>query len=439
MKLKSLYARAGVLAAFTAVICAGLMSVDPQMQSATAGVAPRLLSGTVVGESLLPLGGAQVIVRVEKDETFPTNLTRQYEIARTTTDEQGNFELSANLDAPATVFEDGSVRLEIMTVAADKVRRYLLSATPPSSTAQHWTWPSAPDAQIMDPHSSARPQEMVGQPITDLAFRIAEGESVAMNTSGESIQSPDIVDSGTEASDTEDQIDTLSDSLTKASGTTAAVDLARTVSDPACSGYWEPMGVFRARQVPVHWNFLANRSKVKFEWGTTQKTRMEVGYAGTGSNYAGGFSASTQNESSANLTKSWDGPYTKRFFAVQWKYEKQRFYCIKYEVGAVDSGERRWVPHHWTTGTSSIASEYDFTCSNANKVRITADEVRIANNRSVTFSGFFSIAGVKLDATQSYETRHVNHWILKTGHSYFDMCGNGADPGAASIAKEVLS
>lgn len=335
---------------------------------------------------------------------------------------------------------DGSVRLEITAITSNLVRHYLINAMPPTSTTTEWTWPAVPDETVTDPLTAVEAAELPGREITDLALRVAAGESVAMNSSVDTLESPEPPDTGGEAAEADETLDTGLDGAANSTGTMSALNTAAAAVAMACtsgegSTYWKGTGTYKSRQLPIHWNEIANNTKSKYAWQTTNKTTMQAAYAGTGANYSGGFSYSVDNDSSAGLSKTITADYSKHVLKVEWKYQKQKQMCFNAGY-PYETGEIRWVPHHWTTGSASDATSWSFQCYNSNRVEIAAD-TWVSRTTTSTYAGAFAIAGVELSSRQSNSSSHRHDYILKNGKNVAYVCGHGNDPALASFSKET--
>ena len=411
----------------------------------------HLVSGTVVDGSGDPVGGAQVVANIENDVTTPEEKTELLEVASGTTNANGGFTLTGGLSVPATYDEDdGSVRVELTIMDTDVARFYTINAVPPAEAGGNWTWSTMADTAVID--HPVEVEALVGQPVTDLAFKLDVDKGVANGSASSGVYtaipgevgSGDAVDDGSEYAPAMefDPDDPAGSDATDPSGTPSAEMGVATDLQYVCNpseAYWAPMNIYKTRLDPVVWSAIADDAKDKFFWNTSTRTQFQSAIAGAGKNFAGGLMKTVDKVNGAGFVKTFDGPYIKQFFGMQWKYRKQRLMC--YNAGnPIDTKRRRWIAHHWTLGSAPIASSWDFTCQSSHKSVVSSDSVYVSKSKTVRFNQFIEIAGVRIDTTQGYNTFSEKHqYIAKNGSSSFTLCGRGADPGVAPIVKEVVS
>ena len=227
-----------------------------------------------------------------------------------------------------------------------------------------------------------------------------------------------------------------------------AAEAARCPQGPD-STYWEDVNPQTTvdRRVPVHFDALRTKFTHRFEWEQTKRTSMSIAVTGKGNNYAGGMAFSIQQEESAGAanTKSNAGE-THQWF-VEWRYKKQARWC--YNMGyPYKLGRTRWVPRKWTNGfTQAENLATTFTCKSANQARVEGD-LWVMRANSSTWNGWFQIAGVKLDASQTRsdaneikkDNLRIKATYLRRGsvdHGF--LCGRGDRPTSAPFAEEVLA
>lgn len=195
------------------------------------------------------------------------------------------------------------------------------------------------------------------------------------------------------------------------------------------------------RRVPLHLSETKDRTYNQFDWSTTEESQMQVAYNGkyNGVPYSGGMSYSRNNVSGTGVSAvAFKEAYRINMLRMGWKFRKQYLRCSVYSGRGgfqFDTGERRYVPHHWTTDNVNREVSNTFACQAENRVRWDND-VWVSRSTSKTFAGYFSIFGVTLDSKQTRGTDH-RIWYQRKNDSISAMgCGKGADPFYASWVRE---
>lgn len=348
------------------------------------------------------------------------------------------------LNVPVTPNSDGSVRLEITALRPEVVRSYILEAVPPTPTTDAWTWPSTGgDAAALESGTATSAADLAGTPITELALRVASGRSVTMNSSADdtlpTTSAPDAGDEGGANSD--EVVDQQLDTAATTTGTMAAIELAQAADEEACSSglgdeYWKWTGETTRRKVPVHTDYLANNLNHKFEWSTSNRTELSVIYAGTGTNYNAGLSHSNVNRAGFTDTLGEGTTDVNHVWNAVWEYDQQEKFC--YNAGYPYSmGKKRWLPYTFTgfNRVSNNANRWACNSQWRGQINIPA---WVSQETSVTFSGWFSIAGVAgVSMQQTHENSHVATYVFKKNKNVAVLCGKGGYPADVPFVEEM--
>lgn len=353
--------------------------------AAAADGEPLIADGTVRTASGAPRAGVLVVASAEHDRGARTTQT---ELARDTTDAAGRFELEGTLGGPA--------RIEIMMLAADVVRYHLVDA---------------------------------GQPLRDLSLTLQAGLSEPSARGHDRMMT---AASRTDAA----TADTASAAMIRADAREAS--LAR-----ACPTfgdiYYKETSATVKRGVPVHFAYVANKTKHKFEYETTTGTDLSVAYTGVGKNYAGGLTGSEHNDTSAGLvgTKGSGSPHTPFLWKLQWQYRKEDKWCFNMGY-PYPMGRSRWLPVKWTGGNYVGHDATTFPCDPDHRAGSSHD-FWVQRRTSSTWTGWFAIAGVKLSSSQERGSRIKGTYVLRRGMGRMVLCGNDDVPPDASFVEELTS
>jgi hypothetical protein len=403
---------------------------------ASADTDPTIAEGTVLSAAGEPVADALIVARTEQRQG---DRTMQTELARTSTDADGSFELAGSLRGPADRNADGSVRIEIMALAPDVVRYYLVNAHPPSNDEDDWSW----SKRLSDPtivkggHSGLRASDIDDEALTGLTFTLEGGTSPGI----------DAASKGPSAAASEYSV--LGDQMTKLDSTGAEQGLASAEADAreaelarACPTpgdiYWQSTSDTRERGVPVHFAYVANKTKNRFEYETTGSTSLSIAYTGAGKNYKGGLTGSSQNNTSAGVigTKGGGSKHTVFLWKLKWQYRKEDKRCFNMGY-PYKMGRSRWLPTRWTGGNWTSQDATTFPCTRY-RVGSTAD-FWVQRNTSSTWNGWFGIGGVELSSRQQRGTRIKGTYVLRKGRGRMVLCGNDNFPVEASFAEEIRS
>jgi len=427
------WARALVLMPLLGIVTTGGPLLQPSFAAGTAD--PHLASGTVVDDSGAPVANARVTASVEQDVQQLESATYEHELARAYTDTEGRFDLAGTLDAPATWNSDGSVRIQLEVLTSQRDRYYLLNLLPPSSSRTDWTWTEAPDMKVLAPGTSDVVQVASGQ-VEGLVMQVATGKPVAINAAADVLPNPDgAIDGGTEPASATDTLDTNTDSA----GASRASDLAIAAAKSSCEyDVWKDTDNYKFRGGPVQYWSILNRSTELLDWSTTTETKLSVAYTGSGTNYNGGLSQGFDSSQTSGFTKSFTDDYTTKFYRTQWRYREQALYCFEpYAYRDVDTGQRRWRPSNFTGQAAGNATSYSWACQPQYEIQTTVDSLYFQTNKTINYTGWFEILGVKLDISQSHGNQTKVAYQRRPAFGYMKLCGKGADPALSFMVREV--
>ena len=399
MKIRSL------LSAMLGVSMAATLATAGVEAAEAAAADPLIAQGSVRSAAGRPLEGVLVVARAEHDQG---RRTVQIELARTTTDTAGEFELEGELRGPADRNADGSVRIEIMALATDVVRYYVVNAHPPAGSGDDWTWSQThADPSMVTAGRTLRTSDLAGERLTDLSLSLGADPSGRVTAK-------------------------------QARADAREAELARPCSETAYVYYKETDDKVR-RGVPVHFAYVANKTKHRFEYETTTDTSLSVAYTGVGKNYSGGLTGSTHNDTSAGLvgTKGGGSKYTPFLWKLEWEYRREEKWCFNAGY-PYPMGRSRWLPTRWTGGNWVGHDATPFACNVDFRVPSSHD-FWVQRVTSSTWRGWFAIGGVELSSSQQRGSRIKGTYVLRNGKGRMLLCGNDDVPVDASFVEEVTS
>lgn len=398
---------------------------------------PLIMSGTLVDEDARPLAGAQVIARVERDETGRTVETR---IAQTVADATGAFTLRGNLlPGTASLNPDNSVRIQLTMMTDEVVRHYVFNLFPPSGASADWTWSKAVDASVIS--QTEIDQALPTEPATDLLLKVAAGQPVSMTTSTTTVTSGSAPDYSAEGQSADERADLQLDSLANQTGTMAAIEAAQAARAMECSAlgdpYWEDDNIAIRRYIPIHFDANVDKFMHRFNWSRTTQTSMSISYAGAGKNYAGGLSYSRENTTETGVSRIAGEFKTDEIhqWKTLWQYRKQIEVCYNggYEY---ETGEVRWVPEKWANGTKIDDSATRFACPVNNRIKFETD-FWVSRTTGSAWKGWFEVAGVSMTSQQMRTSSTKAEWLLKPNKAFGHLCGSDDIPSDAGYTEEV--
>jgi hypothetical protein len=209
---------------------------------------------------------------------------------------------------------------------------------------------------------------------------------------------------------------------------------------PACTEgvpNWQKTTDWSRRQVPIQRVRTRTRSKVSYEWSTTNNTMLDVAVTGSRGDFSAGLSFSKENTASAGMNPS-SLNNTSQLYTQEWQYEKWELYCMTYPGVMKPQGAYQWRPAFWTLGNDKrFVGEPSWTCAPVNSTSI-ASPSWVARGTTVKYAGWFSIGGVSLSSQQTNSSAH------KLIYSPYNatkatLCGRDAVPSLASQVVEVPS
>ncbi|MGC4112494.1 MAG: hypothetical protein QM747_19145 [Nocardioides sp.] len=192
--------------------------------------------------------------------------------------------------------------------------------------------------------------------------------------------------------------------------------------DPGACRSGEPVSAWRdqkgdshtqQRWVPVQpiWTTKNGHEHYVLKNGRTTKT--SIAYGGRLGNYKGGLTLSTEDSAKAGNDDR-VGTWFVGYFRQQWIFRKQRQWCVGADPGHVDynlmrdSGERRFVPEQWLGGLDHYSATLSpWACHDAYAIKVAKGQTPwVARSSKTTFSGYFSLFGVALDASTENNSEH---------------------------------
>jgi hypothetical protein len=454
---------------------------NPHFAAQADPAAPTILSGVVLDEDGQPAQGVTVTVSATKQvvsdaqskrmrkngQTGRASAARVAEnvVSDSVTDDDGQFEVAGDLDVPATRNPDGSVQLEIMTSTPDMVRFYWVNATPPATDDSDWTWSrTSADPTIVDDGTADGPTtaEIAGGPVEDLSLPMGDTESdtTAGSKSSQrpaartSVTADDWTAPNSEADVDEpasqgETSDVNADQAAEANGTMDDVEAGVADKVRQCATGngeldWLDGNAALLRWVPIHSDYLRSKFKHSFEWETTHTTTMDIAVDGAGENYSGGLAYSRKNSDGTGFdaTKGASQTNVNHLWRMKWVYIQQEQWC--YNAGyPYQTGRTRWIADHWHQDVDTPEGKVQRWTCNSNYRSKMAANYWVSRSTSRTWSGWYAISGVKLDAKATFTATDDSEkmirakYLLKNENGSGYLCGKGAELNQAPFVEEV--
>lgn len=374
------------------------------------GQGPQIIAGTLVDGHGSPVA-ADITINVENAVRGGDMLTP---IAHGTSTPSGDFNIHGTLgDAPSTLNPDGTVSLEVDAVSNGHTRLFYIDATPPDAQAGRpdWTWGDVVDPNMLPTQaaaaglpSQADPQAQAHAPLGGLQ----------LNT-GDTLAQPATM--------------TTSSTTSCTSGLNAHI-------------VWLDNGNTDRRNTPIMHFTVKRRLGLDYYWGTTNNTKLGIAVNWSGSNYGGGLSYEQTQTTDHSLNTSHDSAWNG-WLKINQQYNQQYRWCQYIDPYGVvqryrmdDNSVNRWVPDHWTLGTAQPTDSMVYNCGSGDAVYI-ATSVTTGSGDTKVFNNQFTVANVKLDASQTTSSNHQETAVLDRGYAKAHICGDGSDPSYSSLFWEI--
>lgn len=425
MKRKTLLALAG---ATSGVLAAALLGLP--VQSATASVSgeldhdgingPRVLTGTVVDESGVPLAGARVYVyALGNNESGDSQSMDRIALARSNA--HGDFVVAGGLRRAVRSNPDGSVPLELDVVTRDDMKKiFNLDAVAPEGPNGQWTWGAQVDHDLVTGDTDTADSQ-ARTPISGIVLNMKDAHHAPDGAPGKS--------SGPQNGDM-----------------TAAMTYSECKNQNYYTIKWLFTGTTTDRLTPIQKIDTATHGKVKYEYSNTENTKFQIAYGGTGPNYAGGFTYSMDNSYGAGINATVNNNFNGAW-SLNYRYRQYEQFCTTHDwvdtyteaqqYGAPSSGETKWQAHHWLSGSQPVSLYDMYYCYSGVPPQNIYGTLWVARSTTSTLQGFFSVAGVGLDTTQQNSDNHKLSWSPDSTSNYVKICGNNNDPLHANKVREV--
>jgi hypothetical protein len=467
--------RTPAIALLTTLVAALIVPISAPASAADGP--PLLLYGTVVDSTGQPIADATVVVRAQVRQDGSDDVVVGTTIATGKSAASGEFLLQTPYEPVTGLDDDGAMPLEIEVFSGELEKLFNVDAVPPASEGGSWTWGDVVDDSLLPQQS--RSATLSRTPLSGVQLSMANADQSAANvsarTSYDALATPaaeaelaaarsaaaptgavamalqqDPDGSGLERfddpgpADGAGSVDTepVETKVTRHCPYTEYICYITGDPGPCSSGAdsvwrWMKKNAYLKRWLPTQKLTARSKSKMKYEWETSDQTEMQVAYAGYGSHYAGGLTKSWNEVNAAgiiaNVGPDWNGELD-----LQWRFRKQRQWClIRTPYGGVyrDSGKRRWMPLVWTGGNRNRVDSWTWQC-NQDNTTYTDNQLWVARASSVRWVQWFEIAGVQLDSVQTNSSAHRLTVIPRSGQRVH-ICGSNDIPTRASSVREI--
>lgn len=186
--------------------------------------------------------------------------------------------------------------------------------------------------------------------------------------------------------------------------------------------------------LPLQKASTRDKSTAKYEFQTSSSAQFEALAGYNGANfYSIGLTGSVQDVWQAGVNFKF-GKNAKQAAMVEWEYRLSKEYCFVINL-VVETGNQKWVPYRFAGGNWKRDVGKIFTCNPQYKSAITST-TWVARTSSRAYSGYYQIAGVRIDAHQTNTTGNKMSYIPKSGKTV-TMCGSDAKIANAAMVKEM--
>ena len=202
---------------------------------------------------------------------------------------------------------------------------------------------------------------------------------------------------------------------------------------------WFATGKKKYPYVPTKYAKTTSRARFTWVFRRSNETAMEVSMEVGGDSGKGGLTYSQKNKSYTEWT--WAAPRrSTRIYKIKWLHLKQQKAC----KNAVPQSSNwtlidvyRWAPWEPRIGNVDPKTSDTFTCGKGPEyVDRIAGEVTVSKDSEVNLRGFFSVAGVTLNANQTDGSSQVFN-VKNVARKTAKICGYDAAPETAKLVKEM--
>ncbi|WP_435738342.1 hypothetical protein V5D56_07060 [Cellulosimicrobium sp. PMB13] len=342
-------------------------------------------------------------------------------LGETTTDALGRFELvRCNGAMPVSDLGDGSYML--VFTGGDEANFVYTEAImkQPTTLGAAWTLADAPQAYT----GGTAPLESVNGGETEVGTVGIVTEAHAAGDGAE-LENPVYEDENGNPQDP-----TILDDPPSGMMNTMAIPTS------VCSGSvsYTATNTYTRAWVPIQRFKTRTRLGASFGWSTTKETSLGVAMTGSKGKYNVGLSKSLTNNTATGMSVNAN---TNSAFRtdVEWRYRGYKVTC--WPVGSnapVATGQIAWRPYNWTGGNRNAISQPTWSCVASRTVSL-ANAIWVARDRTVTWSGNYSIGGVSLSNSQRTSTSAKLTLIPKASGA--KACGSNSTPTTAAQVQEA--
>lgn len=437
----------------------GAVAVERQgsVQPVSAGALPVALDGWLVAADGRPLGGRTLSLGYASAAT-PTSDVGVTRFASAVTAADGSFHLAGDVpdlrgnvatspDAWAQLELAGSgVAYNFPAVVDEEdpsVLRLRISAdTPvvgnPEAANGYELVVSPADGGAVDVSAEEASRVPGGPARTRKLAKVERGGAATRSADASSVAAA-VDDGGSLEPAPAGETDT--DESTAGTDTDTAAGVDSTDCRSGYTKYWEPKDITKQGWVPSKWFRTQDKGQLAWEIQRTHETSMQIAYTATGKQWSGGLTGAKTQSSSMTLKPKVNNN-VRKLFKLHFEYQKERAYCLYYEIEAPVA--YKYYLNHWRWTPTRLTGSQMFNTTVANPcggvgpayMDTFGAEMSVARSSVVTYSNWFTIAGVKLDA-RSVDGAYEAFYIKPNDGKNVKLCGNNDEPLYADQVQEV--
>lgn len=413
--------RTTVWAATAALLLTGVCqvaAVTPASAAAGCVLPLSIIKGraeTSTGQYML---GSEVVVRALPPGDWDGEVTAT-ELGSATTGAAGNFEVRLCKSVPAALRdEDGYVNLVITGGSEEELLYSHVLAHPPTRSGLamaglYWTT----DADVA---TSLGGTTVLG----DLGISDGDASETATTISLRAHGADSAISEPAGTATTSEAV---------AAGTAEQMPYCK----PGWTVTWRYTGATSRGWTPIQRFKTRGKLTEKFEWTTTKQTKLEYGIVTKGKKFGAGLSNSAQNASNTGVEVV-AKPNSAFITWAEWEYKQYEVACSEASTASQEDYRRTdfrgWKPIRWTSGTKNVASAVSWSCQAKWTVSI-ANTTWVLKDRSVSWLGSVSVAGISVDANQ--KTGSATKVTLIPSTSGAKACGDNDYPVYSARVQEA--
>lgn len=407
----------GVLALIAPIAAAFASSAN----AAPTAAAPTVAEGQILRADGSPAPGVRV--NLGAMITYPQGWDMPAPIGTTVTDSTGHWSIQSLKTPPAS-----TTSMEIAAVVDGRIVIHDYDPFPAAGPSAGST--AKRMAAVAD--TGLRP--------ADVTLQVGVGEVTPGGRVAPPATTATATTTVTAMSDGTDQA--LATDVEAAEDSTGPLDAPTSIPDGAYDSsrvgsccFWANLNEYKKVWVPLKVSRTLSHSVLHYNFKTSTQTDLEIVVTASGDVSSGGLSGSLKEDTSMTLSPDW--PHnTSKLVKAQWQYRRQRAWTYGGPPPSdppTPTNTYRWKANKPLGYTKSLDNNPTFDCKTSGPI---GSKVTMDNTTSVTWGGWYSIAGFSLDDKQTQSTQ-TSLTIDPDDGETARYCGSGSTLATSPFLREI--